>query len=80
MCRDAKGQLCGEKKNSHVDRWLTRDGYGLRVELRLIGNDMVVTRGFTELTGVDSKSSLQWLAQRERAVFKSMAACFIYRG
>lgn len=78
MCRDAKGQLCGEKKNCHVDRWLTRDGYGLRLELRLIGHDMVVTRGFTESTRVVSKFSLQWLVNEKRAVFKPMAACFIY--
>lgn len=31
------------------------------------GNDMVVTRGFTELTRVASKYSLQWLAQREKS-------------
>ena len=67
MCRDAKGQLCGEKKHCHVVRWLTRDGCGLRLELRLIGNDMVVTRGFTELTRVVLKYSLQWLAQREKS-------------
>ena len=31
-----KGQLCGDKKNCHVDRWPTRGGYGLRLEVRFL--------------------------------------------